>query len=353
MSRLAELKAGIYFNISHVLNILIHPCPHYSEFRVALEHQRLLDKEIFDAAAHEYHVFDFKAKVLAVFDCLMNSAEHVTLFHPAVKWMCPVICMRGTEDVQKYCQEVSILRNITLVNVFVDPDLILVDDDKVIFMLSIIFSLMAALILKAVATINMNLSDIQNFQCLLILKKEVSSIDGHERHHLEDRIVCVESSFNVKDVLLFMPRRPMETIVTNGKIDATPTKSRGRPKKISNMAPDLVAAIGYSSKVTNLGIPFLSSLFYAKTSSASMTPSPLSALSDASTSKQHVIDVCDDNQICCSPCMDDFNGGGFLFDGNDFVALSSSSISPDTSFENAPLDFTWIAEMEIGRTEEI
>jgi hypothetical protein len=53
------------------------------------------------------------------------------LLHPTIQWICPRVKLQGIADVRKYCMQLSSLKKQKRVNLFIDPDLIMINDEKV------------------------------------------------------------------------------------------------------------------------------------------------------------------------------------------------------------------------------
>lgn len=90
-----------------------------------------MDRNIYDPEAHEYHVFDFKSKVLSLVECLLGDADPDGLLHPSIEWRTPRSSIHGIQGVKQYLSDLSALKAASRIRYYVDPDLIMISDEKV------------------------------------------------------------------------------------------------------------------------------------------------------------------------------------------------------------------------------
>lgn len=81
--------------------------------------------------AHEYHVFDFKAKVLALSECFGSGSAPDSLLHRSIELRAPRLALRGIDQIGQYFNDLSLLKDKKKINIIIDPDLIIINDEKV------------------------------------------------------------------------------------------------------------------------------------------------------------------------------------------------------------------------------
>ena len=99
--------------------------------RVVVQHQRLLDKGIFDYDAHKPHVFDFRSNALAIIDCFFSGRDPEQLLHTNVTLKLPGKNIVSIKSVSQYMASVSNVRSSFDVNISAKNDRILVVGSKV------------------------------------------------------------------------------------------------------------------------------------------------------------------------------------------------------------------------------
>ena len=184
--------------------------------------------------------------------------------------------------------------------------------------------------------------------CLLKVTKEFNEHNPFEKHRLDDRILAVEATSSLTDLLSADPGQAQSD--SPKLLELNLPRARGRPRKCPVVPgrADIFRDTSYFSSITTAESLFFSAN-HVKTSTASLTSysssSPLSMWSDSSPLQELTVAgavkrLTDGEYL--SPNIEDFDRGGLLFDG----ATSSECHA-------APDDFKWIADQEIVRTEEV
>jgi hypothetical protein len=209
-----------------------------------------------------------------------------------------------------------------------------------------------------------------DFVCIFKLTKECNELNPFEKHKPEHKIIAVETSFDMKEVISTYP-------VTEGKPKSptsgsskTVKKTRGRPPR--TQAPVESVAVPQRTArervVSTNKTPLLyfnytnhapsdltpTPSFSPMTTSSACSPKPWRPWSDSATTDE--VEAAEDAEAmfyrAASPTLQDFNGdGGFLF--ADFPEKNEAETPPATA-KPLPSDFTWVADAnEILVIEEV
>lgn len=177
----------------------------------------------------------------------------------------------------------------------------------------------------------------------MIVTKEVNELMAFEKHHLEDRIQSVETCFDLKEILLSFPLPHSSSSSSKKEYAATDCRQQKKKKKKD---ANVGKAPGHLNHSCN-EIPALSG-FHTTLTTAATSSSPLSPWSDNSPIELLTPKKDDVGQAVCSPCLEDFDKGGFLFDYRYAPIMDSCQ-----SDEEPPCNFLWIGEIEVGETEAL
>ncbi len=101
--------------------------------RVAVQHQRLFDRGIWEPEAHDPHAFDFRNDAVRTIDCFFGSTDPLSLLHSSASLIFPGTVISTLPLVAEYMAETARIRSTFEIKISAPSSLIFAAADRVLF----------------------------------------------------------------------------------------------------------------------------------------------------------------------------------------------------------------------------
>ena len=102
-----------------------------AQMRVAVQHQRLFDRGIWEPEAHDSHAFGFRHDAVRTIDCFFGSTDPLSLLHSSVSMKLPGSVISTLPLVAEYMAETARIRSTFDIKISAPSNLIFVARNRV------------------------------------------------------------------------------------------------------------------------------------------------------------------------------------------------------------------------------